>query len=229
MKYLVLGLAVAVIASPLLAKPAAAPAKVADHRATVVESSEGWTFGKAGAPLLVEYASFGCPTCGHFAAGTAARLDQLVKTGKLRFAFRPFLIFPHDRAATLLARCVAPARRFGFIKAVLLGQAATKARLAAADADEAVRARLFDAELHGPARQAQLLAEVSGLGDLARAHGLSASAQQHCLAADANGAWVTNADMAARLNGVTVTPTYIWKGGQVALSTPEALLARLPN
>ena len=220
---------VTLIAAPASAKSAAPPARATDHRATVIETSEGWIFGKAGAPVLIEYASFGCPHCGQFATGTSAKLGQLVKAGKLRFEFRPFLIFPHDRAATVLARCVTPGRRFDFITAVLLGQKVTEARLAAADADETQRGRLFAAELEGPAAQARVLAELSGLGDLARAHGLTAAAQGRCLAADVHQKWVTDADLTGRLNGVTGTPTYYWKGGKIALSTPEALLAVLAD
>ena len=232
MKYLLLSLA-AVIAVPAAAKPvatkAALPAKTADYRAVVVETSEGWTFGKARAPLLTEYGSFGCPHCGQFATATAARLDEMVKAGKIRFAFRPFLIFPQDRAAAVLARCVPAPRRLAFISAVLLGQANTKAKLAAADADEATRGRLYTAELSGPAAQARAMAEVSGLGEVAAAHGLTATAQQRCLASDDHQAWVTNADLSARLSGVTGTPTYFWQGGKFTLSTPEALLALLPK
>lgn len=213
----------------LLLAPAPALAAVPDHRATVVESAEGWTFGKAGAPLLTEYSSFGCPHCGQYAVATSERIDRLVKAGKLRFAYRPFTIFEQDRAAAMLARCVAPRRRLGFITAVLLGQSNTRARLAAADSDEMVRGRLFEAELEGPRAHARLLAEVSGLGELASAHGLTAAARQSCLASEPNLAWVTGADMAARLKGVTGTPTFFWKSGRLPAGTPDDLLALLPQ
>jgi protein-disulfide isomerase len=227
MKYLLLGLA-ALVTAPAAAKPAAA-VKATDYRANVMETSEGWTFGKPGAPLLTEYASFGCPHCGQFATATSARLDRLVKAGKLRFAFRPFLIFPHDRAAAVLARCVPPQRRLDFISAVLLGQANTKAKLAAADADEALRRRLYEAELAGPGPHTAAVGLLSGLGDLAAEHGLSPAKVGTCLVEQANHSWVTEADLTARLSGVTGTPTYYWKGSEVTLSTPEALLALLPR
>jgi protein-disulfide isomerase len=221
MKALLFGLAL------LFAAPASAAEP--DHRATVTEGAEGWTFGRAGAPLLAEYASFGCPHCGEFATATFDRVDRLVKAGKLRFAFRPFLIFPHDRAASVLARCVATPRRLGFIKAVLTGQADTRARLAAADSDEAVRGQLFSAELEGPIAEARLLAKVAGLDRIAAAHGLAPAAQQRCLSAEPNMAWVTNADVTARLNGIKATPTFVWKGAKLPAGTPDALLALLPQ
>ena len=220
---------IATVALVVAVPSGAASAPAPDHRATVVESAEGWTFGKAGAPLLAEYASFGCPHCGQFAAATADRIDTLVKAGKLRFAYRPFLIFPQDRAASVLARCVAPKRRLGFINAMLRGQAQTKARLAAADANEVTRGKLYAAELDGPVAEARALADASGLGELAAAHGLPAAEQDGCLAAAANYRWVTDADMTARLNGITGTPTYVWKGSKVPSGTPEALLSLLPR
>jgi protein-disulfide isomerase len=40
---------------------------------------------------------------------------------------------------------------------------------------------------------------------------------------------VTNADMTARLNGVTGTPTFFWKGAGIPTGTPDELLALLPQ
>ena len=216
----------------LLAAPATAAPKAAsaiDHRAVAVESAEGWTFGKAGAPLLTEYASYGCPHCGQFAAAITSRVDRLVKAGSLRFAWRPFLIFPQDRAAAVLTRCVAPSRRLAFIEAVMADQGAIKAALKAADEDEATRSRLYAAELAGPVSHAGEIAKASGLLALAQKHGLNTMQAGTCLANASHHAWVTNADMTARLNGVTGTPTFFWKGARIPTGTPDELLALLPQ
>ncbi len=209
----------------------AAPAPAArDWRTNVVESAEGWTFGKPGAPLLAEYASFGCPHCRQFAEGAGPRIEQLVKAGRLRLAFRPFLIFSHDRSATVLARCVPSRRRLAFIKAAFVAQADTRARMAAADADERVRGDLFTAELAGPIAHSRLVADVSGLDALAEAHGLSPAARERCLADEAHQSWATAADLAARVAGVTGTPTYFLDGHQIAKPlTPEELVSKLPR
>lgn len=216
----------------LLAAPvAAAPAKGAavDHRAAVTETAEGWSFGKAGAPLLAEYASYGCPHCGQFAAAIGKPVGDMVKAGKVRFAWRPFLIFPQDRAAAVLTRCVSPARRLAFIEALMAEQSAIKAALDAADKDEATRARLYTAELAGPVSHAGEIAKASGLLALAQKHGLNTMQAGTCLANASNHAWVTNADMTARLNGVTGTPTFFWKGTKIPTGTPDELLALLPR
>lgn len=227
MKALLAGFSLLIAAPAAAAAPKAAPAT--DQRAVVVESAEGWTFGKAGAPLLAEYASYGCPHCGQFAAATTSRVDRLVKAGNLRFAWRPFLIFPQDRAAAVLTRCIAPARRLAFIEAVMAEQGAIKAALKAADENEATRSRLYEAELAGPVSYAGEIAKASGLLALAQKHGLNTMQAGTCLASPAHHAWVTNADMTARLNGVTGTPTFFWKGARIPTGTPDELLALLPQ
>lgn len=224
MKALLAGFALLFAASVAVAAPAAV-----DHRSTVIETAEGWTFGKASAPLLAEYASYGCPHCGQFAEATSGRIDTLVKAGKLRFAWRPFLIFPQDRAAAVLTRCVAPNRRLGFIEAVMAAQPAIRAALTAADADEPARGRLFDAELAGPVPHASEIARQSGLLPIAQKFGLGPAQASACLADAGHHAFATNADTASRLNGITGTPTYIWKGGKLSDVTPDELLALLPR
>ncbi|WP_338501201.1 thioredoxin domain-containing protein [Sphingomonas kaistensis] len=215
------------IAAPAVAAPKAKAA--AAGRLVATESAEGWTFGKAGAPLLAEYASYGCPHCGQFAAAMTGRVDRLLKAGTLRFSWRPLLIFPQDRAAAVLTRCVAPARRLAFIEAMMANQAAIKAALAAADGDEAARSRLYEAELAGPVRHASEIARAAGLLPLAQSHGLGTKQAGACLASEANHAWVTNADLTARLKGVTGTPTFTWKGERIQIGTPDELLALLPQ
>jgi protein-disulfide isomerase len=196
--------------------------------AQVKESPEGWTFGRASAPLLVEYGSLHCPTCALFSARIGPSVAAAVASGRLRYSYRPFLIFPQDRPAAVLARCVAPARRLPFLKAVLAAQPQTREKLTAADADDRARQRLFEAELAGPIRHSAVLAELAGLDRLAEAHGLSGTAVSSCLADPAHHQWVTDADMAARLAGVTGTPTFELKGRRLPrTTTPDALLAEL--
>lgn len=208
----------------------AAAAPPSDWRRTASETVQGWTFGKPAAPLLVEYASFGCPHCGHFAADAGPAIAARVKAGKLRLAFRPFLIFPQDRAAAVLSRCVAPTRRKGFIEALFARQDAIRTALAAADADPVQRGKLFEAELKGPVPHSAAVADSAGLTTLAAAHGLTAAAATRCLASQANHAWVTAADLEARASGVTGTPTYVWRGQRLdGTLTPAQLVERLPR
>lgn len=214
--------------SALILLGAAAPPR--NWSGTVTEATTGWTFGRPGAPLLTEYASLGCPTCARFSAASGATLLASVKAGKMRYSFQPFLIFPHDRAALVLARCVPAKRRLGFLKAVLAAQPQTRAKLAQADADDTMRERLFEAELAGPEAHAALIAAASGLVRLAGAHGVAPAAARTCLADTRHHAWVADADLASRLAGVTGTPTYEWNDARLPRDlTPEQLVARLPR
>ncbi|GAA4011003.1 hypothetical protein GCM10022280_05520 [Sphingomonas swuensis] len=207
---------------------AAAPPK--DWRTTGVESVAGWTFGRPGAPLLSEYASFGCPHCALFSEGAGPTINARVKAGKLRLSWRPFLIFPHDRAAAVLARCVPAPRRLAFIEALMADQKGIKARLADGQRNDAIRQRLYEAELRGPEAEAAVIADVTGLDDLAVRHGLSGARASTCLASAANHSWVTNADLTARTAGVTSTPTFFLAGKAFpGKLTPEELVAALPR
>jgi hypothetical protein len=115
-----------------------------------------------------------------------------------------------------------------FIKAVLGAQPATRAKLTEIDGDDAVRQRLFEAELAGPEAHAAVLGPYAGLTDLAAAHGVRPAAAGTCLAGKAHHRWVSEADGAARLAGITGTPTYIWAGQRLGRElTPDALVARL--
>lgn len=74
--------------------------------------------GDPDAPVtIVEYASLTCPHCGAFHNEILPILDEeFVKTGKVKFYFRPF---PFDGVATagaMLVQCSAPNRRVGFLK-----------------------------------------------------------------------------------------------------------------
>lgn len=214
----------------LLLVSTGASAQVGDWRTHAIESEAGWTFGKPGAPLLVEYASFGCPHCGEFSGEAGPAIADKVRSGKLRYAFRPFLIFPHDRAATVLARCVPAPKRFAFIKAVMTAQPATRAALAELDRSDQSRQALFEAELKGPEVQALLLGRATGLAALAAGHGLPAAAAEACLASTEQHVWAGNADLAGRVAGVTGTPTFLWKGQRLGKDlTPKALVAALPR
>ena len=68
--------------------------------------------GNPDAPVkLVEYGSLTCPHCADFAAaGDASRWSRnYVRSGRVSFEYRNFVLNGIDVAATLLARCAAPA------------------------------------------------------------------------------------------------------------------------
>ena len=75
------------------------------------------SMGQADAPVtIVEYSSLTCPHCGAFHRETLPQLKkQYIDTGKVRILFRPFPFDPYATAGAMLAQCVAPATRVGFL------------------------------------------------------------------------------------------------------------------
>lgn len=74
----------------------------------------GFVMGNPNAPVkLLEYASLTCPHCAQFSAEATAPLEEkYIKSGRVSWEYRPFMIFPTDPGAFLLARCQGPAPFF---------------------------------------------------------------------------------------------------------------------
>lgn len=80
--------------------------------------------GKVDAPVtILEYASLTCNHCAAFHKETLPKIKQAyIDTGKAKLVF---IDFPFDRVglqAAMLARCVDPARYFGFLEVLFRGQ-----------------------------------------------------------------------------------------------------------
>lgn len=73
--------------------------------------------GQADAPVtIVEYSSLTCPHCGAFHRETLPELKkQYIDTGKVKIKFRPFPFDPYATAGAMLAQCVSPKARVGFL------------------------------------------------------------------------------------------------------------------
>ena len=95
-----------------LALAAAAPA--VDWTRKVTETPAGaFVLGNPAAKTrLVEYVSYTCSHCAHFAGEAAAPLRKYIAGGGTAVEVRHAVRDPIDFAATLLARCTGPARFF---------------------------------------------------------------------------------------------------------------------
>ena len=73
--------------------------------------------GRADAPVtIVEYSSLTCPHCGAFHRDTLPKLKaEYIDSGKVKILFRPFPFDPYATAGAMLAQCVAPKARVGFL------------------------------------------------------------------------------------------------------------------
>ena len=99
------------LALGLAGSAVAAPGR--DWRTVITRApSGGYLLGNPAAKVkLVEYQSYTCPHCAEFAKESAATLrNQMVRDGSVQIEFRPAVRDRFDLAATLLARCLPPAR-----------------------------------------------------------------------------------------------------------------------
>lgn len=115
-------LGTALIAAPLVAKPAAAQAP---WDAKLTRSATGnHLFGNPAAPTrLVEFISYTCGHCAHYAADSKIPLfTGPVRQGKISVEIRPFFRNGIDVAATLLAQCGTDSQFSGNHHAILDAQ-----------------------------------------------------------------------------------------------------------
>ena len=81
-------------------------------RVASATAAGGFVMGNPAAKVkLVEYGSLTCPHCRHFDETAAAPLAAYVRTGRVSWEFRPFLLSGYDIPATLTASCTGPVVR----------------------------------------------------------------------------------------------------------------------
>ena len=78
-----------------------------DWTQTVSETERGFLMGNPNAPVkLVEYASITCPHCAEFTTdGGAEGIQSYVRSGRVSWEYRPYMIFPTDPGLFSLLRC----------------------------------------------------------------------------------------------------------------------------
>lgn len=100
----------------LLRKPSGAVGKEILPTTGPVGPAEGYTMGKADAPVeIIEFGDFECPACGQFAAVTEPDVrKRLVETGLARFTFYDFPLDMHKNTipAHLAAACASDQGKF---------------------------------------------------------------------------------------------------------------------
>ena len=199
---------------PLLAGAAPAPR---DWTKTVTRTADGaYRIGNPAAKVkLVEYLSYTCPHCAHYAGQSGPTLrEKFIRSGstsvELRHATRDRL----DLAATVIARCAGPA---GFL--------GTSEQLFAKQDDwypQGMRFEQTNAQrmaLYPQGAQVRALAYGAGLADIGKARGLSDAALTACfdddaailqIAAMSDKSWKAIAAAAAPQPGGT--PTFVVNG-----------------
>lgn len=212
-----LTIAAAALAIGVTGAVSAAPAKkapVADWTRTVVATPEGgFAMGNPRAKVtLVEYASLACSHCRDFAAQAYAPLKgNFVKSGRVRFEYRPFILNGYDLAATTVARCAGPRGFFPIAEAAFATQDQWMARIKATP-----EARLKQLEGMPPERMFAEMGRIAGFQALGAAKGLPAARANACLADKAGLQRLLDQTNAGRALGVKGTPTFFLNGKPVA-------------
>jgi protein-disulfide isomerase len=212
LKFAVAALAIAAGSTALWAAPAK-KAPATDWSRTVVATPEGgMAMGNPRAKVtLVEYASLACSHCRDFAAQAYAPLKgNYVRSGKVRFEYRPFILNGYDLAATIVARCAGPRGFFPIAEATFATQNQWMARIKATP-----EARLKPLESLPPEKLFPEMARIAGFQALAASKGLPAARANACLADKAAAQRLLDQTNAGRARGVRGTPTFFLNGKQV--------------
>lgn len=175
-----------------------------DWRAVVRPApAGGYVIGNPAAKVkLVEYVSYTCPHCRHFTEQSAPVLmERMVRSGSTSVEVRTQLHDKIDLVATVLARCIGPARFARYHQAVYAGQDEWFRRAAEYDRSGAV------ATLPNNLARARAFADKSGLSDIARKAGMTAPQLDTCFATAANVEAVVKAASAIR-SDVDSTPAF---------------------
>jgi protein-disulfide isomerase len=169
----------------------------------------GFVMGNPNAPVkLIEYASFSCPHCKHFAeTGVEPLKSKYIATGKVSWEFRSFLIHSMDAPLTLLMRCRGPEPFFALTEQLFAGQDDIMNKYIAVPAAEQQRVGSLP-----PIENFKAQAEEGGLYGFFGARGLPRAQADACLsdqkAIDQLNAWTTKYSE----DGINLTPSFVING-----------------
>lgn len=196
----------------------AAPAKKApasaqrDWASNVVVTPEGgYRMGNPNARVkVIEYGSLTCPHCAQFSSSAKAPLAARVRTGKVSFEFRNFVLNGVDASASVLARCAAPADFFPLVDSIYSTQDQWVARFSGLSQEQKQKISALP-----ESQRLAGVADAAGLTQLAARHGVPAAKAKACLINPAGLARLGKMNEAASQLGVQGTPTFFVNGTRV--------------
>lgn len=156
-----------------------APYTGKDWSETVVKTPEGgFRMGNPDAPVkLIEYASITCPHCRDFTkVGSGPLKQSYVRTGKVSWEYRNFVLNPLDVAATLVARCQGADTFFPFVEQLYATQADWVGKFNSVDEKTLQSVGTLPQQ-----QQFIKLVELSGLEDFFKSRGVADDRIQACL------------------------------------------------
>jgi protein-disulfide isomerase len=185
----------------------------------IERTADGYRMGNPNARVkLVEYGSITCPHCAEFAAAATQGLRSHVRSGRVSFEYRPYLIFPSDPGIFLLLNCQAPGRFFETVD-----------RLYATQRSWTGQIRAQEGRLRGMASRQLVPAVVraGGVDQLFRQNGLSQQRIDACMGDTAALDRLVAGNNRAERQGVDSTPTFFINGRKVEVGSWAALDAML--
>jgi len=204
-----LGATATLAAAP--AKKAAAPAKRDWTRNVVVTPEGGFRMGNPNAAVkLVEYGSLTCPTCARFSNSSKAPLAAHVRTGKVSFEFRNYVLNSLDLTAALLARCAGPGGFFRLTESFYATQPQWVGKITG-------MTQAQKDQLQGLAANQQIarMAQIGGLSQMAAQAAVTPQKAQACLSDEAGIDRLVQMRQAGEAAGVSGTPTFLINGTAV--------------
>jgi protein-disulfide isomerase len=205
-------------AASLAAKPAGRPA---DWSRTVVATPEGgFRMGNPNAKVkLVEYGSLACPHCRHFEeTGYKPLVSQYVRTGRVSYEFRNFLLNAPDVSVSLLAHCAGPAKFFPMSEVVFATQPQWFKTLEGLTAEQKA-----EIDKMNDVQRIARLGELAGFAQIAARFGVAPSRSRQCLADPKGLERLLSVTKTAVDAGVHGTPTFMINGKVADAVTWEQL------
>ena len=198
---------IAANAGPPVLQPIPAPNNGDWTQIVTTTPDGGYLMGNPDAPVkLIEYGSLICPQCADFSREATPTLrDTYIRSGRVSWEFRNFLLGPQDVPLSILATCQPPAAFFATIEQIFEQQ-----REILSSIDEAEANQLGPLP---PEQQIAPLARAMDLDTFFARRGMPESRFSQCLADPQNAQRLTTmTDKANRELRVTGTPTFFING-----------------
>jgi protein-disulfide isomerase len=203
------------------ARPAAKVTPARDWSRTVAATPQGgYRMGNPAAPVkLIEYGSLACPHCRHFEeTGYPPLVQRYVRTGRVSYEFRTFLINGPDVSITLLAHCAGAGKFFAMAHYEYATQPQWEKKIEdLSDAQKAELDKLSDQQ------RFVRLAEIAGMPQIAARFGVTPVRARQCLADPKGLQRLLDFTRAASDDGIRHTPTFLINGKVTDAATWEDL------
>lgn len=205
--------AVAALSAPSAAAAPAQKGSVArDWTKTVVATpAGGFQMGNPNARVkLVEYGSLTCSHCADFSDASATPLSALVRSGKVSFEFRNYVLNGVDLAASLVARCGGPDRFFPVVGKMFSSQKQWVGKISGMSQAQQDKLKTLSR-----AEQLAGIVDLGGLTQLAAGSGITPQMAKKCLADETSLQRLAEMHEAAAKLGIEGTPTFFINGSRV--------------